>query len=48
MPEGGLYFLLVPTETYKLLSDIAAKRNKTLAQVLGEAVNRYLKEEVKP
>jgi predicted DNA-binding protein len=45
-PKGEIYFLLVPLETYKLLSDIAARKNKTLAQVLQAAVERYLKEEL--
>jgi hypothetical protein len=40
----GFYFLLVTEDTYKLLSDIAAKQNKTVAQVFQAAVEKYLKE----
>jgi hypothetical protein len=35
----------VPELAYKALSDAAAKRNLTLAQLLSEAVSAYLKNE---
>lgn len=44
-PQGGtdLYFLAVPGVTYKQLSDAAAVRNLTLAQLVSAAFSEYLK-----
>lgn len=44
-PPGAapVYFLAVPEQAYKALSDAAAKKNLTLAQLLSEAVSAYLK-----
>ena len=38
-----LYFLTVPEVAYKALSDAAAKRNLTLAQLVAKAISEYLK-----
>lgn len=37
------YFLMVPGLTYKAISDAAAKRNMTLAQLVSAALSEYLK-----
>jgi hypothetical protein len=37
------YFLMVPGPTYKAISDAAAKRNMTLAQLVSNALTEYLK-----
>ena len=49
MPEpseetaGPVYFLTIPEMAYKALSDAAAKRNKTVAQLVASAISEYLK-----
>jgi hypothetical protein len=44
-PKGyaPAYFIVVPGPTYKELSDAAAKRNMTLAQLVSNAFSEYLK-----
>ena len=37
------YFIMVPGPTYKAISDAAAKRNLTLAQLVSNAFTEYLK-----
>lgn len=39
---GDLYFFAVPASTYKALSDEAAKRGMSLAQLVQNAFNNYL------
>ena len=39
-----VYFLTVPELAYKALSDAAAKRNKTVTQLVAEAITKYLKD----
>ena len=39
---GDLYFFAVPASTYRVLSDEAAKRGMTLAQLVQNAFNTYL------
>lgn len=38
-----VYFLAVPEVSYKALSDAAASRNLSIAQLLSAAVSDYLK-----
>jgi hypothetical protein len=45
---GELVFLAVPTPLFKELSDEAANRNLTLAQLLSAAVSEYLKKPLAP
>lgn len=40
---GPVYFLAIPELAYKALSDAAAKKNMTLAQVVATALSEYLK-----
>lgn len=40
-----LYFLTIPEPAYKALSDAAAKKNLTLAQLVAQAISEYLKNE---
>jgi hypothetical protein len=46
-PEGSapVYFLTIPEMAYKALSDAAAKKNLTLAQLVAKALSEYLKNE---
>ncbi len=37
-----LYFVAMPLEVYRAMSDAAAKRGQTFAQALGKAVNDYI------
>lgn len=37
-----LYFLAMPLETYKKMSDAAAERGLTFAQALGKAIDDFL------
>lgn len=37
------YFLMVPGPAYKEISDAAAKRNMTIAQLVSNALSEYLK-----
>jgi hypothetical protein len=37
-----LYFVAMPIETYRAISDAAAKRGQTFAQGLGKAIEDYL------
>jgi hypothetical protein len=37
------YFIMIPGVTYKAISDAAAKRNMTLAQLVSNAFTEYLK-----
>lgn len=41
-PTEDMYFLAMPVSTYKALSDTAAQRGLTVAQVLRDAVRDYL------
>ena len=36
------YFIMVPGPTYKAISDAAAKRDLTLAQLVSRALTEYL------
>lgn len=38
-----VYFLTIPELAYKALSDAAAKRNQTAAQLVAVAISEYLK-----
>jgi len=42
---GSLYFIALPEETYRALSDEAARLDLTLAQLLSRALNDYLSKE---
>jgi hypothetical protein len=43
------YFLMLPGSSFKAISDAAAKRNMTLAQLVSVALSEYLKKsEVAP
>ena len=44
-PKGyaPAYFIMLPGSTYKAISDAAAKRNMTLAQLVSNAFTEYLK-----
>lgn len=37
------YFIMLPGASYKAISDAAAKRNMTLAQLVSVALSEYLK-----
>ncbi len=39
---GEMLFLAVPMQTFRHLSDEAAKRNTTVAALLSSAVNQYI------
>lgn len=41
--DGEMVILAIPAILYKDLSDIAAKKGKTVAQALTEAMQQYLK-----
>jgi hypothetical protein len=45
-PMSDIFMLGIPMPTYKALSDEAAKRNMTFAQLLGRAFTLVLSEEV--
>lgn len=41
-PFGEISLLFVPTVTFKALSDAAARRNMTVAQLFQKALDEYL------
>lgn len=45
---GEMVFLAVPMPLFNQLSDEAAKRNQTLAQLLSAALSEYLKKSIGP
>lgn len=45
---GDLYFLTIPADTYKALSDVAAKRGMTVAQAMQAAFRGFLSETLPP
>lgn len=44
-PKGyaPVYFIGIPGPAYKAISDAAAKRNMTIAQLVSNALSEYLK-----
>ena len=43
-PIGDVIPLMIPVPTYKALSDAAAKKNMTVAEVLSRAISAILRE----
>lgn len=39
---GGVYFMAIPQETYKALSDLAMLRGVSVGKVIADALSVYL------